>query len=164
METTISVSHQAIDLQRSFEDFTATLESLLGHLDPASLALVATDPQRAEQQLAAMGGYEKLMLFGVQDHGALFHLLGAPKKARQYIIGNPLIALQMTQHDLRAALYAPLRVLVYEAENQPLRAEYDLPSSLFGQFQNEAVTAVAQGLDAKLTKLLHHADARSTAD
>jgi hypothetical protein len=162
MKTVISVSHQTIDLQRSFEDFTATLESLLGHLDPASLALVPTDPQRAEQQLAALGGYENLILFGVQNHGELFHLLGTLKKAKQYTIGNPLIALQMTQHDLRAALYAPLRVLVYEDENHQIRAEYDLPSSLFGQFQNDAVTAVAQGLDAKLAHLLHHADTLAT--
>jgi hypothetical protein len=158
METIISVSHQAIDLQRSFEDFTTALEGLLVHFDPASLDLTGSDLQRAEQQLAALGSYENLTLFGVQNHGALFHLLGAPKKAKQYAIGNPLIALQMTQHDLRAALYAPLRVLVYEAENHQVRAEYDLPSSLFGQFQNDAVKAVAQNLDAKLLKLLRHAD------
>jgi hypothetical protein len=159
METIISVSHQVISLQRSFEDFTTRLEGLLGHLDPASLALAVTDPKRAEQQLADLGGYENLLLFGIQNHGELFHLLGAPKKAKQYTIGNPLIALQMTQHDLRAALYAPLRVLVYEAENHQVRTEYDLPSSLFGQFRNEAVLTVAHGLDDKVSKLLHHADA-----
>ncbi|MBO2011580.1 DUF302 domain-containing protein [Hymenobacter negativus] len=158
MKIIISVSHQVIDLRRSFEDFTTALEGLLVHFDPASLDLTATDPQRAEQQLAALGSYENLTLFGVQNHGELFRLLGAPKKAKQYAIGNPLVALQMTQHDLRAALYAPLRVLVYEAENQQARVEYDLPSSLFGQFQNAAVTEVAQGLDAKLLHLVHHAD------
>jgi hypothetical protein len=29
----------------------------------------------------------------------------------QYIVGNPLIAIQMAQHNLAAGLYAPLRVL-----------------------------------------------------
>ena len=163
METTISVSHQAIAFQCSFEDFTAKLESLLGHLDPASLALVATAPQRAERELAAMGGYENLVLFEVRSHGELLQLLGAPKKAKQYEIGNPLTALKMTQHDLRAALYAPLRVLVYETDDQQLRVDYDLPSSLFGQFQNEAVTAVAQSLDTKLLNLLQHAASLATA-
>jgi uncharacterized protein (DUF302 family) len=162
MEAIISVSHQTIDLQRSFEDYTTTLESLLGRIDQSKLGLLTTDPQAAEQQLAALGGYEGLILFQTQDHGALFNILGTPKKAKQYAIGNPLIALQMTQHDLRAALYVPLRVLVYEAENHQVRAEYDLPSSLFGQFQNLAVTAVAQRLDAKLVHLLHHADTLAT--
>ena len=40
-----------------------------------------------------MGGYENLILFGVQNHGELFHLFGASKKAKQYTIDNPLIAL-----------------------------------------------------------------------
>jgi uncharacterized protein (DUF302 family) len=158
METTIAVIHQTVPLQRRFEDFTATLESLLGRIDEASLALAATTPQQAEQQLATLGGYQNLLLFQVQDHGTLLQLRGTPKKAKQYVLGNPLIALQMTQHDLRAALYAPLRVLVYEAADRHAWAEYDLPSSLFGQFQNAAVTAVALSLDEKMRQLLHHAD------
>jgi hypothetical protein len=63
METTIAVIHQTVPLQRRFEDFTATLESLLGRIDEASFALAATDPQQAEQQLAALGGYQNLLLF-----------------------------------------------------------------------------------------------------
>ncbi|TGE03813.1 alpha/beta fold hydrolase [Hymenobacter fodinae] len=157
-ETVIAIKHQAIKLQRRFEDVTAALESLLGRIDEASLALAATNPAQAEQQLARLGGYENLILFQIQDHGTLLRLRGAAHKAKQYVLGNPLIALQMTQHDLRAALYAPLRLLVYETTDQQVWAEYDLPSSLFGQFQNEAVTTVALGLDEKLRRLLHRAD------
>jgi hypothetical protein len=40
----------------------------------------------------------------------------------------------MTQHDIRASLYAPLRVLIYENEEGKTCVEYDKPSSLFGQF------------------------------
>jgi Domain of unknown function DUF302 len=54
------------------------------------------------------------MLFGTSDHGALLRLAGQKRKAIQYVVGNPVFALQMTQHDIRASLYAPLRVLIYE--------------------------------------------------
>src|ERR1700751_894813 len=59
------------------------------------------------------GGF---MLFRTSDHGALLRLAGQKKKAVQYLLGNPLFAIQMTQHDIRAGLYAPLRVLLYEDE------------------------------------------------
>ncbi len=72
-------------------------------------------------------------------------------------MGNPLVAARMTQYDIRAALYAPLRILVYEADDHATRVEYDLPSSLFGQFDNPEVTTVALSLDAKLARLIEKA-------
>jgi uncharacterized protein (DUF302 family) len=75
------------------------------------------------------------------------------RKAIQYIVGNPLIAVQMTQHDVRASLYAPLRILLYEDEAGKTCLEYDQPSSLFGQFGNERIAPVAAGLDRKLEEL-----------
>ena len=52
----------------------------------------------------------------------------------------------------------PLRVLVFEAADQSVYVEYDLPSSLFGQFGNAAVTRVAESLDLKLVNLIAKAD------
>jgi uncharacterized protein (DUF302 family) len=69
----------------------------------------------ARAKIEAMAGPSDFMLFGTNDHGALLRLAGQRRKAVQYVIGNPLFALQMTQHDIRAGLSAPLRVLVYEA-------------------------------------------------
>jgi hypothetical protein len=60
----------------------------------------------------------------------------------------------MTQHRMAAALYAPLRVLLYENETGRAVFEYDRPSSLFGQFGDERVTAVARELDASLERAL----------
>jgi uncharacterized protein (DUF302 family) len=94
------------------------------------------------------------MLFKTSDHGALLRLAGQKKKAMQYILGNPLLAIQMTQHDIRAGLYAPLRVLVYENADGKTCVEYDKPSSLFGQFDNVKVTEVATTLDRKMEQLV----------
>ena len=69
-------------------------------------------------------------------------------------MGNPLIALQMTQHDIRASLYAPLRVLIYEDESGKTWLGYDKPSSLFGQFGNDRIIPIAVTLDRKLDALV----------
>ena len=88
------------------------------------------------------------------DHGALLRIVGQKRKAIQYVVGNPLFALQMTQHDIRASLYAPLRVLIYECTDGKTCLEYDTPSSLFGQFNNDGIKPVAAMLDKKLEALV----------
>jgi uncharacterized protein (DUF302 family) len=90
----------------------------------------------------------------VFDHGAALNMVGARTNAKQYLIGNPLTAIQMSQHDIRAALYAPLRVLVYERKEGETIVEYDQPSSQFGQFGRAEVTEVARTLDVKLERVL----------
>src|SRR6266478_741552 len=78
----------------------------------------------------------KLWLFLVRNHGELTAADGLTAKAMQYEIGNPLTAERMTRHVLAAALYAPLRVVLYEVPSGRGVFEYDLPSSLFGQFDH----------------------------
>jgi uncharacterized protein (DUF302 family) len=154
----IKVLHEATDLPIAYDAFTARLEELLGRFEPAvAERLLAEDPSAAAARIGAMAGEEGLMLFGTQDHGGLFALGGKARKAKRYHIGNPLIAFQMTQHDIRAGLYAPLTVLVYETGPEAVRVEFDRPSSLFGQFGNQTVTEVALGLDAKLRALIEKA-------
>jgi uncharacterized protein (DUF302 family) len=60
----------------------------------------------------------------------------------------------MTQHDIRASLYAPLRVLIYENDEGKTCVEYDRPSSLFGQFTDDQIASVASMLDRKLEALV----------
>lgn len=101
------------------------------------------------------------MIFGHQEHGKLLNIKGKPRKAIQYLIGNPLTAVEMTQYDVRAALYAPLRIIVYEGEDGVVYAEYDLPSNLFGQFGNEAILNIAKGLDSSILEAILLSDKRS---
>jgi uncharacterized protein (DUF302 family) len=155
MEHTIEVRHVSLELYADFDDFTQTLEQSLGRFDDSLLMGVETDPRPVEERLVEAAGEEGLMLFNIQDHGRLLGIYGTPKKAKQFVLGNPLIAATMTRHDIRAGLYAPLRLLVYEADDRSTRIEYDQPSSLFGQFENPEVTAVARSLDAKLASLIN---------
>jgi uncharacterized protein (DUF302 family) len=76
------------------------------------------------------------------------------RKAIQYDIGNPLTAASMTRHDVSAALYAPIRVLLREDIEGVVAFEYDRPKSTFGQFGNMEVDAVAAALDEQLRGVL----------
>jgi hypothetical protein len=55
---------------------------------------------------------------------------------------------------LGAALYAPLRVVLYEDPRGRAIFEYDRPSSFFGQFGDERVAAVGRELEAELEAAL----------
>jgi len=97
-----------------------------------------------------------LMIFNAIDHGLLLSLAGKTARAKQYVVGNPLIALQMTQRDVRAGLYAPLRIYIREDGPNKSVIEYDLPSTLFGQFQNAEVDRVSMMLDQKLEAVIDY--------
>ena len=71
----------------------------------------------------------------------------------QYVIGNPLFAVEMTRHAIGAALYVPVRVLIYDADDSKTCIEYDRASSLFGQFGDDQVDRMATSLDQKLEDL-----------
>ncbi|MGA3036981.1 MAG: DUF302 domain-containing protein [Vulcanimicrobiaceae bacterium] len=106
---------------------------------------------RLRQRLKAA---PELSIFEVRDHGMLLGLYGQARNAVQYEIGNPLIASSMTRYALGAGLYAPLRVLLYEGDSGGSCIEYDLPSSLFGQFGDDRVTEVGHALDVALGRAL----------
>src|SRR5207302_1378038 len=138
------------------EDVAKAFERQLGPFDPNVYKALAVggDVETGKAKIEAMAGSSGFMLFGTNDHGALLRLAGQKRKAIQYVVGNPLFALQMTQHDIRASLYAPLRVLLYEDGRGRTCLEYDKPSSLFGQFNDDRIAPVASMLDRKLEDLV----------
>jgi uncharacterized protein (DUF302 family) len=155
-DSRFTVDHVRRTTDKPFEEVVKAFERQLGTFDPdvRKAAAESGDTEAAKARIEAMAGPSGLMLFGTQDHGALLRLAGQKRKAIQYVVGNPLVALQMTQHDIRAGLYAPLRVLLYEDERGRTCLEYDKPSSLFGQFGNERISPTAAMLDRKLEALV----------
>jgi uncharacterized protein (DUF302 family) len=151
----ITVDHVHVASEKAFDQVTKAFEQQLGKFDAEVYKSLAAgeDVAKARAKLEARAGPSGFMLFKTSDHGALLRLVGQKKKAIQYTVGNPLFAIEMTQHDLRASLYAPLRVLIYENENGKTCLEYDRPSSLFGQFDNATVTRAAKMLDQKMEHL-----------
>ena len=148
----VTIEHVHVETAKPFSEVTDALEARMGKFDPAAYEELRTgaDPEAVRARLEGMAGSSGFMVFRTSDHGALLRLAGQTRKAVQYLLGNPLFAIRMTQHDIRAGLYAPLRVLLYQDEEGKTCVEYDRPSSLFGQFGNANVTEVAAMLDRKL--------------
>ncbi|MGP0093753.1 MAG: DUF302 domain-containing protein [Xanthobacteraceae bacterium] len=152
---TIAVEHIRISSERPFTEVRRKLERTVPKLDVGiAEALRGGDQERVKD-------YEengpKLSIFGQRDHGALLQIAGGRRNAVQYDIGNPLTASTMTRHQLPAALYAPLRVVLFEDEQGRGIFEYDRPSSFFSQYGDERVTEVGWHLDAALEAILRNA-------
>jgi uncharacterized protein (DUF302 family) len=153
----IAVEHIRISSGRSFAEVCRKLQDIVPKLDTSiANALAGGDQQRVND-------YEqngpKLSIFEVRDHGSLLQIAGAKRNALQYEIGNPLTASKMTRHQLPAALYAPLRVVLFEDDHGRGVFEYDKPSSFLGQYGDDRVTKVGRYLDGALEAIL-----RSAAD
>jgi uncharacterized protein (DUF302 family) len=152
---TIAVEHITIASKRPFAEVRRKLEGVLPKLD----ASIAEALRRGDQKRAT--DYDesgpKLSIFEERDHGALLEIFGGSRNALQYEIGNPLTASKMTRHRLSAALYAPLRVVLFADEQGRGVFEYDKPSSFFGQYGDERVTEVGRYLDVTLEAALRKA-------
>jgi uncharacterized protein (DUF302 family) len=155
-DSRFTVDHVRLATDKPFEEVARAFERQLGRFDPDLYKSLAAsgDAEGTRAKIEAMAGPSGFMLFGTNDHGALLRLASQKRKAIQYVVGNPLFALQMTQHDIRASLYAPLRVLLYENEDGKTCLEYDRPSSLFGQFGDDRIRPTAAMLDRKLEALV----------
>src|SRR5579863_6242253 len=154
MRRTVQVEHVTITTKKKFEDVEAALESNIPQLDPAMLEALANGDENLVKELERGS---KLFIFLKRQHGAILRIAGRPKKVVQYDIGNPHTATRMTRHQLPAALYAPLRVVLYENVAGGATFEYDKPSTLFGQFGDEAVNEVGRELDVELERALSRA-------
>jgi len=149
------VVHVVLEASAPFETVRLALESIVPPIDPEIPVLLEDGlTDRLRQRLEAA---PELSIFLTRDHGMLLGIYRTPRKAVQYEIGNPLTASSMTRHQLAAANYAPLRVVLYEPADGGSCIEYDLPSSLFGQFGDERVTEVARRLDVALDRALRTA-------
>ena len=148
----ITVEHVRITSRRPFADVRAAIEADLPKLDPNIMVMLSSGDHDGIEKIIERG--QKLFMFLERDHGALLAIAGQKRNAVQYEIGNPIIASTMTRHDLGAALYAPLRVALFETDGGEVVFEYDRPSTLFGQFGDERITEVGRDLDRELEAVL----------
>lgn len=155
--TTVAVAHVRVETDQGFAEVKERLERRLVRFNLDMLPSLLAEPKEAVRRVEAVAGPNGLMLFATADHGSLLAVLGESRKAVQYVLGNPLIAVTMTRHNLAAGLYAPLRLLVYEDKDGRTCLEYDKPSSLFGQFHDSRIDAVAAMLDRKVEELVAEA-------
>jgi uncharacterized protein (DUF302 family) len=157
--TVSSVTHVNFKSPKSYDAVAAAIEKQLGKFDPKAFDAAMKDvsnPTDVEAKIHAMEGSSGFMLFATRDHGQLLSLKGRKAFGRQYEVGNPLIAVEMTKEDLRAGEYAPLRLCVYVGADQLTHIDYDLPSTVFGRFKSAEIDKVAKDLDRKMEALIEN--------
>ena len=148
----ITIEHVTISSKRPFGDVRVSIEADLPKLDAQIRVMLVSGDLDGIRDYQERG--PKLFMFLHRDHGELLAIAGQKRNAVQYEIGNPITASTMTRHNLGAALYAPLRVVLFETEDGEVVFEYDKPSTLFGQFGDERVTEVGRYLDRELEAAL----------
>ena len=146
----IVVEHIRIDSIRRYDEVRAALEALPQFDNRIRGLLRDGEIDHVRSELQAIQGDAHLVIFSIAAHGDWLQIVSGKRKAAQYVIGNVLVSTQMTRHRLAAGLYAPLRVMLYENDEGTATIEYDRPSTLFGQYGDERVTAVAKELDREI--------------
>lgn len=155
IESSFQVTRRTIELPVSFEAFTEQLEKNLGRYDLGALRAARTEEDMKKVVADTVGAYP-FGIFSITNHGALLGLIGqSAAKAKQYVIGDPRLAVQMTEHEIRAALHAPVTMLVFEVEGTA-KVDYFTAKSVFGQFGNDRVDRVAEEIDIKRDSLIEN--------
>ena len=152
---TIMVEHIRISSELPFSEVRRKLEAALPPRDPNIVAALRSGDQDQVNEFEESG--PTFLLEQELDHGALLQIAGGKRNALQYSVGNPITATKMTRHQLSIALYAPVRVVLFEDEQGRGVLEYDRPSSLFGQYGDERVTEVSRYVDVELGSILRKA-------
>jgi uncharacterized protein (DUF302 family) len=150
----LPVEHIKITTKKSYPEVKAGIEKL-GRLDESVRALLAkNDIEGFRAASKRVAGDDGLAIHYVAAHGDLLALKGERRPVTAYLIGNVLSAVEMTSVNPAAALYAPLRVVIYANDKGGTTMEYDRPTSMFGQFKEPAIDAMAQSLDQRLLTFL----------
>jgi len=143
--------------ERSFDEVVTAFEKAVGDIAGDAfqkLLAASTDAHDFEARVRFFEGASGFMRFLDIDHGAWLSRIGLPARCKLYILGNPLIARTMLEHDFGAGLHVPVRMMIYEdPATGKTRLAYDLPSSLMARLNNPKVTAAANRLDEKLAAL-----------
>lgn len=112
------------------------------------------DVTKAVKNLVAKNG---MMVMAEVDQGKMLSMTGLQLKATLFLIGNPNIGKQLFEQDHAVGLYVPLRLSVYSDANGKTFVEYDKPSTVLGQFQNEKIGMIGKMLDEKIGGLANMA-------
>jgi hypothetical protein len=157
MKKEIIVEHISIEIGSNFEHFTFGLEKALGILTPSALHALGAVPGSMAPYLMNTHEENSLVLFNILSNDDLYGK-DSNGKIRQYQVGNPGIICRITAKHAAAGLYFPITLLVYEKSDGKVIVEYDRPSSIFKQFDNEEILSDSLTLENNLVKLISTAD------
>uniref|UniRef100_Q020J8 DUF302 domain-containing protein n=1 Tax=Solibacter usitatus (strain Ellin6076) TaxID=234267 RepID=Q020J8_SOLUE len=140
----------------SFDEVLAKLRARVGEATIAGVVGLPGTREEFETRMEEYAGDSGFMLFSQIDHGAWIEKYGIKRRLVRWILGNPLIAITMLQHDYTAGLFVPIELLLAENDGGAgCNIVYVLPSSLIAtDAANSRLAAAAMALDAKLEALV----------
>lgn len=153
--TTVVMDHVTIETSAPYQLVTSRLNAEVKRFDESYRELLK-DNKIDELRVKLTQGLEPdgFMIHFVAEQGNLLGLEGRRQQGNVYYLGDVLAAAQMTKLNFSAALYAPLRLNVYQNARGGTTFEYDKPSTQFGQFHNADIDKVARSLDDRLLRLI----------
>jgi uncharacterized protein (DUF302 family) len=159
----IEIERFSITSPKQFDQVVAALDATIGHPDMAEFGKSTHQARSfAELKRAVEKGLSKagLMLFMRLDHGAVLRKETGRDTPRiiRFVIGNPLIMMEMAKHVPDAGSYAPVTVLVDERPDG-VHLSYDRMASFLAAYGNRDALRVAEDLDNKVETLLREAAA-----
>ena len=121
----------------------------------ASAKRLRTQEEFAREVRERWVGPSDFTLFAEIDHGGWIGHFDIERKARRWILGNPLIAITMIRHDLQAGLFLPVELYLVDREgDEGAVVSYVRPSSLIAIGDNPELRKAAEALDEKLEALV----------
>src|SRR5216683_5548084 len=159
----IEIERFSLTTSKAFDEVIAGVNAAIGHPDMAEFARSTHEAHSfAELKSAVEKGLSEsgLMLFMQLDHGAVVRKQTGRDTPRiiRFVIGNPLIMMEMAKHVPDAGSYAPVTVLVDERADG-VHLSYDRMASLLAPYKNRNALEVARDLDSKVEDLLRNAQA-----
>jgi len=165
--TNFSISHVNVATGLPYDRLIPAFEASLGKWDP--VAGVPLWEQKAswpdvKAAIAKMAEPFGLMVLAKIDQGRITSLSGKSKMCSLYLVGNPVIANQIIEIDLRGSFYVPFRVAVHD-DGGPNGGmiEYDRPSSFLGALNRPELDAIGKSLDEKLDRVISSLDRHAKA-
>jgi uncharacterized protein (DUF302 family) len=158
--TPVVMDHVTIETSTPYQLVTSRLEAEVKRFDESYRKLLK-DNKIDELRTKLTQGLEPdgFMIHFVAEQGDLLALEGKRQQGNVYYLGNVIAAAQMTKLNFGAALYAPLRLNVYESAHGGTTFEYDKPSTQFGQYHNVDIDKVARSLDDHMLRLIEKVSA-----
>jgi uncharacterized protein (DUF302 family) len=154
----ISILHVNVATRLPYDRLIEAFEASLGKWDPTAGERLwkeqASWPD-VEAAIAKMAEPFGLMVLTKIDQGRITSLSGKSKMCSLYLVGNPVVANQIIEIDLRGSFYVPFRVAVHD-DGGPDGGiiSYDRPSSFLAALNRPELDAIGKSLDEKLDRVI----------
>jgi uncharacterized protein (DUF302 family) len=154
----LSISHVSVATGLPYDRLLPAFEGSLGKWDRIAGESLATEKAgwpKVEAAVAKMAEPFGLMVLAKIDQGHIISLSGKTKKCTLYLVGNPVIANEIIEIDLRGSFYVPFRVAVHD-DGGPNGGiiSYDRPSSFLAALDRPELDAIGRSLDEKLDRVI----------